>query len=279
MTTARFDYDAAFDRNVGLVTPTEVDAIRKVRVGIGGLGGCGSNHLLALVRMGFERFAIADPDHFELANMNRQSGALVSTIGRSKVDVMAEMARAINPNISIDVAPQGITPESIRQFAEDVDIAINAIDFLAIDLYASFHDTFRDLGRYSLVGASPFAFGASLTVLGPETPSFGESFGIACSDPPEDKLRKFVRGMTPVPFASSYVEPGVNEVRTPLSRTRISSSAAALQLCTALTAAEVLFVVLGRRQPTLAPRVLQVDLFMQKCSIGTMASSSGPSTP
>ena len=41
-----------------------------------------------------------DLDTFELANFNRQAGAMMSTLGRPKVDVLAEMARDINPESS-----------------------------------------------------------------------------------------------------------------------------------------------------------------------------------
>src|SRR5687768_16236474 len=89
----RFEYATAFSRNLGWVTEFEQAALGRKRVAIAGMGGVGGLHLLTLVRLGIGRFRIADFDHFELANFNRQAGAGMSTLGQPKVEVMAGMAR------------------------------------------------------------------------------------------------------------------------------------------------------------------------------------------
>jgi len=77
-----FDYSEAFSRNIGLLSQTEQERVRGARVAIAGLGGVGGNHALALARIGFGSFSLADMDKFELANMNRQVGATIDTLGR-----------------------------------------------------------------------------------------------------------------------------------------------------------------------------------------------------
>lgn len=265
---AAFSWESAFARNLPLLTDDEWARVRRTRVGIGGLGGCGSNHLLALTRMGFEKFVVADPDVFDLSNLNRQAGASLSTLGQPKVDVMRRMVLDINPDASIIVYPEGLGPDSIPEFVSQADIGINAIDFFRVDLYAPYHDTFRDQGKYSIVGASPFAFGAAMTVIGPDSESFETSFGMRAGDSRVDMLRKFTSTLAPSGFARSYLVPGVNEIRDPLEQTAIGSSAAALHLCTALTGVEVLCIVTGRRRPTLAPRMVEIDLLSQQWSPG-----------
>ena len=52
--------------------------------------------MLTLARLGVGRFNLADFDSFEIQNFNRQSGATMATIGRPKIEVMTEMAKAIN---------------------------------------------------------------------------------------------------------------------------------------------------------------------------------------
>ena len=47
-----FDYDTAFTRNIGWVTPVEQQKLRRARVAIAGLGGVGGFHLLTLARLG-----------------------------------------------------------------------------------------------------------------------------------------------------------------------------------------------------------------------------------
>lgn len=76
----------------------------------------GGHHLLALTRLGIGHFHIADYDYFEIANFNRQAGAMVSTIGMDKAETMARMARDINPSVKIDIWSQGLSPENLGDF-------------------------------------------------------------------------------------------------------------------------------------------------------------------
>src|SRR6478609_1414031 len=98
---AGFDYDVAFSRNLGWVTPGEQQALRGKRVAIAGLGGVGGLHLLALARLGVGRFHLAEFDRFELANFNRQVGASMASLGLPKLEVMITLARNINPELEI----------------------------------------------------------------------------------------------------------------------------------------------------------------------------------
>ena len=82
VTDSGFDYDVAFSRNIGWVTEAEQQRLRSCRVAVGGLGGVGGSHLLTLARLGIGAFTITDLDTFDWANMNRQAGAMASTIGR-----------------------------------------------------------------------------------------------------------------------------------------------------------------------------------------------------
>src|SRR4051794_11967121 len=101
-------YEEAFSRNLGLVSPDEQRTLSNSRVAIAGMGAMGGLHLITLLRMGVGRFAIADFDQFELANFNRQYGGFIDTIGRSKVQVMCEFARKINPDVEITVFDKGL---------------------------------------------------------------------------------------------------------------------------------------------------------------------------
>src|SRR5437762_10386885 len=101
MSMQSFSYDDAFSRNIGWVTAEEQQSLRRKRAAIAGLGGVGGAHLLALTRLGVGAFHIADSDAFDLPNFNRQAGALVSTLGRPKTDVLANMAKDINPQLDL----------------------------------------------------------------------------------------------------------------------------------------------------------------------------------
>src|SRR5258706_12669057 len=99
---AQFSYEEAFSRNLGWLNEWEQQDLRHKRIAIAGMGGVGGFHLLTLVRFGIGGFNIPDNDAFELVNFNRQAGATLDSIGHSKVAVMAERARQINPEIRIN---------------------------------------------------------------------------------------------------------------------------------------------------------------------------------
>ncbi len=102
-----FDRDTAFCRNLGWLSAPEQDTLRTARIAIAGLGGVGGSHLLTLTRLGVGKFNISDYDHFELHNLNRQAGATMSTLGQAKVEVLARMARDINPELDLRTVSGG----------------------------------------------------------------------------------------------------------------------------------------------------------------------------
>ena len=66
-----------------------------------GVGGVGSHCIEALARSGVGRLILIDNDKVSLTNINRQSIAYHSTIGRMKTEVMRERIRDINPEIVV----------------------------------------------------------------------------------------------------------------------------------------------------------------------------------
>ena len=128
-----FDYDRAFSRNIGWVTRDEQQRLRRARVAVAGLGGVGGLHVLALSRLGVANFNIADFDEFDVHNMNRQAAAFMSTMGRPKLDVVAEMARDINPESDIRRFPQVVTDANLDEFLKDVDVYVDSLDFFVLE--------------------------------------------------------------------------------------------------------------------------------------------------
>jgi tRNA A37 threonylcarbamoyladenosine dehydratase len=111
-----FSYEEAFSRNLGWVTAGEQQMLRGKRGAIAGMGGVGGSHLITLTRLGIGAFHIADFDQFEQANFNRQAGARMSSAGKSKVEVLADMARDINPELNLKIFAQGVTDENLDEF-------------------------------------------------------------------------------------------------------------------------------------------------------------------
>ena len=157
-----FSYHEAFARNIGWVTRAEQEALRGKRVAIAGMGGVGGVHLLTLARLGIGAFHIADFDTFDLANFNRQVGATVSTLGRPKVEVLAEMARDINPGLQLKSFPAGVTADNLASFFQGVDLYVDGLDFFA---FAAREATFAACARFGIPATTAAPLGMGTAVL------------------------------------------------------------------------------------------------------------------
>ncbi|MCU0922106.1 MAG: ThiF family adenylyltransferase, partial [Burkholderiaceae bacterium] len=169
--TPAFSYSQAFSRNIGWVTSAEQAVLRRKRVAIAGMGGVGGIHLLTLARLGIGAFHIADFDVFDIVNFNRQAGAAVSTLGQPKAEVMAAMARDINPEIDVKIFPQGVDSTNLADFLVGADVYIDGLDFFAFDARQA---TFAACAaaRIPAITAAPLGMGTALLNFLPGQMSF-----------------------------------------------------------------------------------------------------------
>jgi molybdopterin/thiamine biosynthesis adenylyltransferase len=258
-----YDYDEAFSRNIGLLTEEEQARVRSARVAVGGLGGVGGNHVLALARIGFGSFSLADLDHFELANMNRQAGASVNTLGRSKVEVTAEIVRAINPEADLRLFPNGITRENIGDFLDGATAAVDGIDFFNMDARRLLFREARARGIHALTSA-PVGFGATLHVFSPTGMSFDEYFDIQDGMSLPAQLIQFVLGLAPERAHRSYFPPGAVD----FEKRRAPSLAPGCLLASVLVATAIANLVVKKRPPKVAPHFSQFDPLVQTYKTG-----------
>jgi molybdopterin/thiamine biosynthesis adenylyltransferase len=116
-----------YSRNRIYISPEEQEKIKHFHLLLAG-AGLGSIIAECALRMGFERITIIDGDVVEISNLNRQNYTQ-HDIGRPKAFALAERLRGINPQAKIKAYNQYLTTENIEPFLQDVDVAINAIDF------------------------------------------------------------------------------------------------------------------------------------------------------
>ena len=101
-----------------------------------GVGGVGSFAAEALVRSGVGRVILVDYDRICVTNVNRQLHAQKGTLGKSKVAVMAERLRLINPDATIEARAEFYGPEtSARLLSPEPDVVIDAIDNMAAKMH------------------------------------------------------------------------------------------------------------------------------------------------
>ena len=258
--TKPFRYEQAFARNIGWVTPAEQAILRNKRVAIAGGGGVGGVHLLTLARLGVSKFRIADFDTFDVANFNRQVGASMSTLDQPKVEVMARMARDINPEIEIDVFPQGVDQGNLDAFLKDVDLYVDALDFFAFDARQHTFARCASLGIPATTVA-PLGMGAALLNFLPGQMTFEKYFRWDGLKTDADKAVHFVVGLAPAGLHRPYlvVPEAVNFVEK-----RGPSTIMACQLCAGIAATEALKILLRRGDVRAAPHGMQFDAYRNK---------------
>ena len=124
-----------FIRTRLLIGDEPLNKLNAAKVAVFGVGGVGGFCVEALARAGIGTLHLYDDDTVSESNLNRQLIALHSTIGKPKVDVMAERVLDINPNCDVKAIPMFYLPEN----ADSVDLSqydyvVDAIDTVAAKL-------------------------------------------------------------------------------------------------------------------------------------------------
>lgn len=254
-----FDYDLAFSRTLGWITENEQSLLRSKRVAIAGLGGVGGSHLITLTRLGVGKFNISDFDTFELANFNRQVGAGISHLDRSKVDVLTELAMDINPELDIKSFPSGVNRNNVDEFLDGVDLYVDGLDFFAPEARRI---VFAACAKKSIpaVTAAPLGMGVSFICFMPGKMTFEDYFQWEGQSETEQLLR-FLLGLSPVGLQLSYL---VDSSRLDLANHKGPSTRMACDICTGIVGTYALKILLNRGCVVTAPRAVHFDAYRNK---------------
>jgi molybdopterin/thiamine biosynthesis adenylyltransferase len=225
---------------------------------IAGCGGVGGLHAHTCARLGIGRFRIADSDTFSIANINRQIGATVQTIGRNKAEVTGEMIRSINPEAKIEISVENVTSENAVSFVKGADLVIDGVDFFALPARRELFRAAWELGIPALT-AAPLGFSATLHVFARGGMSFDEYFDLRDDQPIFDQLVRFFVGLAPGGLHLRYMDLGTVDVKSG----RGPSSILGCQMAASLAGGEAIKIILRRGSPLLAPNYLQVDCYRQ----------------
>ena len=91
-----------FSRSEALLGEAAMKRLADARVLVVGVGGVGSWCAEALMRTGVGHITLVDDDAVAESNVNRQCPATAKTIGRPKVEAMAERLKEINPGCEVE---------------------------------------------------------------------------------------------------------------------------------------------------------------------------------
>ncbi len=254
-----FNYEKAFSRNIGWVTESEQQTLRGKRIAIAGLGGVGGSHLLTLARLGIGAFHIADFDTFDIPNFNRQAGAMMSTVGQRKTEVLSAMVRDINPDLQLKVFEEGVTDQNLEAFLDGVDLYVDGLDFFAFSARKMVYPACARKGIPATT-AAPLGMGTAVLNFLPGGMTFEEYFRWdGCSE--DEMALRFLIGLSPAMLQRGYL---VDGSAVDFKARKGPSTPMACELCAGVAATQALKILLHRGSIVSAPYGLHFDAYRNK---------------
>lgn len=109
------------------------ERLQAAHVCVVGVGGVGSWTVEALARSGIGALTLVDLDDVCVTNINRQLPALEPTVGRPKVEVLAERIRDIHPQCAVHPRTEFFTATTAEAILGEsrFDVVVDAIDSVA----------------------------------------------------------------------------------------------------------------------------------------------------
>lgn len=255
---AKPGYTTLFNRNYGIFSTAQQERIRRTRILIVGDSSVGETLAVLLARSGCGHFILIGQDAYEPADMNRQPCCLADVLGRSKVSVIAEVLKSINPEISVDVSRTLPPPVALDAWMSRADIVIPAVDDLAYSVLL--FRAARQNGKTAVL-CMPSGVMGWVSVFTPESRTLEDCFGIPDLD--YEGLTDVVR--TPEFKCAQYHYITTGGWRMDWYREYFRGERPLAQICAvawlaaSLAALETLKIVSGKRPFVCAPRCWSIQ--------------------
>lgn len=144
-----------FSRNLLTFGKKGQEILRKSTVAILGLGGVGSFSCEAIVRSGVGRIILIDKDKVDITNINRQLHATLETVGQSKVELMAQRIKAINPECEVVKHDKFFNHDTYEEILnDDISFFIDACDTITYKILLIKECLKRNIPFISVMGAA-----------------------------------------------------------------------------------------------------------------------------
>ena len=125
-----------FSRIELLTGRKNLQRLAQASIAVFGVGGVGSYAVEALARSGIGQLTLIDFDDICLTNINRQIHALDQTVGKAKVQVMAERCRAINPELQVEPLKDFFCADNADELlGRGYDYVLDCIDHITAKLH------------------------------------------------------------------------------------------------------------------------------------------------
>jgi molybdopterin/thiamine biosynthesis adenylyltransferase len=250
-----------FMRSLGILTQSQLEKVNKTQVAVAGLG-LGGSIFLNLVRLGFEKFHIADPDIFERTNINRQRLAQEENLGRRKDKCSQEEASRINPEVQIKTFSDGVRLDNLDEFLNGIDWVVDVVDVFALPEKLALHAEARKK-KIPVISCATLGFSGSVVVFTSETASFAELTGMDPRAHFTENLEKFLCFIAPeIP---AYMQ---NQLFSAMDRsTHIPFVVPGGEIAAAFCATEIVKNIIGAGQRVYAPTGIFTDAFALKTQL------------
>lgn len=119
----------AFSRTELLLGEEALNKLKNHKIVVFGIGGVGSFVVESLARAGIGNLTLIDNDTISISNLNRQIHANITTINKSKVQVMKDRIMSINPECNVIIHETFVTKDNIGEIIpKDANYVVDAID-------------------------------------------------------------------------------------------------------------------------------------------------------
>lgn len=105
--------------------------LKAARVLIVGAGGLGAPAALYLAAAGVGVMVLADPDHVDRSNLQRQVLYGESDLGRLKVDAAVERLAQTNANVEVEALAVAVGPDNALEIVRGFDLVLDGTDDFA----------------------------------------------------------------------------------------------------------------------------------------------------
>ncbi|SEB45939.1 ThiF family adenylyltransferase [Paenibacillus sp. GP183] len=246
-----------FIRNLGIMSEDEIQQLNRTTIAIAGCGCIGGFSAELLARMGVGKFKLADPDVFDVSNINRQCAATHRTVGIHKIEALKEHLLSINPEIEFTLFPDGVNEKNATAFVQDANYVIDAIDYFSFSDSVALHRSARKQSKF-VITAVALGFGTSVLTFSPQGMSLEQYLGI-----PENMTLDNLKDFTFPPSGyttnlPSYVTQ--TDLERWLSDRTIPTISVGQALGPGVLVSHLVLHLLKRRQPVLVPETFQLQL-------------------
>lgn len=245
-----------FTRNLGIMSEADIELLQRSAIAIAGCGCIGGFSAELLVRMGVGKLMLADPDTFDVSNINRQCAATHLTVGQSKVEALSRHLLEINPDLEIDAFPEGVQEDNVSRFVNGADYVIDAIDYFAFPASLILHRTARSNGLY-VTTAVALGFGTSVLTFAPEGMNLEQYIGIPQQITPEQAQELTFPAASYSKQLPAYAT--ADKVAEWLGNQTIPTISVGQALGPGVLVSRLVLHLLGRKQPPVVPDYFQLQ--------------------